>query len=61
MQNRDAANAQVIANLAKQKAAAVTPPHQVQVLQTEAKLPEPITSIPNSVIAGWFKIEAHAV
>jgi hypothetical protein len=49
IQNRDAQNAKVIASLTKQRATAVTPPQQVTVLQTEAKLPEPITSIPNSV------------
>ncbi len=48
MQQRDAANAQLIATLVKQRQAATTPPQQVAVLQSEAKLPEPITSLPNS-------------
>lgn len=48
MQQRDQQNAQVIAQLLKAKQQAVTPPQQVQVLQTEAKLPEPIVSIPNT-------------
>jgi len=48
MAQRDAANAQIIASLVKAKQTAVTPPQQVQVLATEAKLPAPITSIPNS-------------
>lgn len=48
MQQRDAQNAQVIAQLAKQRQQAVTPTQQVQVLATEAKLPEPIVSIPGT-------------
>lgn len=48
MQQRDAANAQLIASLIKAKQQATTPPQQVAVLQSEAKLPEPIVSLPNS-------------
>jgi Tfp pilus assembly protein FimV len=48
MAARDAQNANIIASLVKAKAQAVTPPQQVTVLQTEAKLPEPIVSIPNT-------------
>lgn len=48
MEQRDSQNAQVIAQLVKAKQQAVTPPQQVQVLNTEAKLPDPITSIPGT-------------
>ena len=48
MQQRDAANAQLIATLVKQRQAATTPPQQVAVLQSEANLPAPIVSLPNS-------------
>lgn len=48
MQQRDQQNATIIAQLLKAKQQAVTPPQQVSVLQTEAKLPEPIVSIPNT-------------
>lgn len=45
---RDAANAATIAALLKAKQQAVTPPQQVAVLTTEAKLPAPIVSIPDT-------------
>jgi hypothetical protein len=48
MTARDAQNATIIAQLVKAKQQAVTPPQQVQVLQTEAKLPEPIVSLPGT-------------
>lgn len=48
MNTRDQQNAAVIQQLLKQKAAAVTPPQQVVAVQTIAKLPAPIESIPNT-------------
>jgi len=45
MSQRDAQNAQIISKLVAQQKAAVTPSQQVAVLQTTAKLPEPIVSI----------------
>jgi Tfp pilus assembly protein FimV len=48
MAARDQQNATIIASLANAKQQAVTTPQQVTVLATEAKLPQPITSIADS-------------
>lgn len=48
MAQRDAQNAVVIQQLLKQKQQAVTPVQQIAALQTDIKLPVPITSIPGT-------------